>query len=66
MSRGERSALVTAALLLFGLFALVNETKAENLFPNSADDGNLEEEARYGVISVRISSIFLRLTSKLE
>ncbi|KAI9553905.1 hypothetical protein GHT06_019175 [Daphnia sinensis] len=52
MIRGERSALVTVALLLIGLSAIVNETGAENLFSTSLDDGNLEEEARYGVISL--------------
>lgn len=67
MIRGERSALVTLALLLIGLSALVNEAGAENLFPTSLDDSNLEEEARYGVISVMISFIFLFLnfTSQL-
>ncbi|KZS15366.1 Uncharacterized protein APZ42_019035 [Daphnia magna] len=52
MIRGERSALVTLALLLIGLSALVNEAGAENRFPTSLDDSNLEEEARYGVISL--------------
>ncbi|XP_046452454.1 uncharacterized protein LOC124200304 isoform X1 [Daphnia pulex] len=52
MARGERIAMVTVALMLFGLSALVNGANAENLFPTYPDDGNMEEEARYGVISL--------------
>lgn len=56
MARGERIAMVTVALLLFGLSALVNGADAaENLFPvfpTYPVDGNMEDEARYGVISV--------------
>ena len=53
MARGERIAMVTVALLLFGLSALVNGVDAaENLFPTYPIDGNMEDEARYGVISV--------------
>ncbi|EFX75532.1 hypothetical protein DAPPUDRAFT_306722 [Daphnia pulex] len=52
MARGEIIAMVTMALMLFGLSALVNGANAENLFPTYPDDGNIEEEARYGVISL--------------
>lgn len=58
MARGERIAMVTVALLLFGLSALVNGASAENLFPTYPDDGNMEEEARYGVISVITTPLF--------
>ncbi|XP_059351272.1 uncharacterized protein LOC130696231 [Daphnia carinata] len=66
MIRGERSALVTVALLLIGLSALLNEARAENLFPTSLDDGNLEEEARYGVISLTPSTSSLNYTVNLS
>ncbi|KAK4007935.1 hypothetical protein OUZ56_013095 [Daphnia magna] len=66
MIRGERSALVTLALLLIGLSALVNEVGAENLFPTSLDDSNLEEEARYGVISLSPSTSPLNYTVNLS
>jgi hypothetical protein len=63
MARSERIAMVTVALLLFGLSALVNgAAAAENLLSTYPDDGNMEEEARYGVISVTIS-LFTSISS---
>lgn len=63
MARGERIAMVTVALLLFGLSALVNGADAaENLFPvfpTYPVDGNMEDEARYGVISVNDFFVFI-------
>lgn len=53
MARGERI-VATAALLLLGLSVLVNAADAESLFPTYFDDGPMEEEARYGVVSVMI------------
>lgn len=51
MARGEKI-VASAALLLLGLSALVNGIDAENLFPTYED--NAEEQARVGVISVRL------------
>ncbi|XP_046452455.1 uncharacterized protein LOC124200304 isoform X2 [Daphnia pulex] len=66
MARGERIAMVTVALMLFGLSALVNGANAENLFPTYPDDGNMEEEARYGVISLSPSTSSLNYTLNLS
>lgn len=54
MARGEKSVAAATFLLLLGLSALVNEAKAENLFPTYEDD--LQDQARVGVISVKLKT----------
>lgn len=61
MARGEKSVAAATFLLLLGLSALVNEAKAENLFPTYEDD--LQDQARVGVISVKLKTWNLIMVS---
>lgn len=65
MARGKRI-VAAAALLLLSLSALVNVADAESLFPTYFDDGPMEEEARYGVVSVIIPFLFLNFCKLLR